>query len=69
MSKERFACQKCPAFYECCKPHMKATAGGWKSERIDGKNVRLYVSLVKTGTAARRCASMPITAWLLPGAR
>ena len=25
--KERFACQKCPAFYECCKPHMKATAG------------------------------------------
>ena len=41
--RERFACQKCPAFYECCTPHMKATAGGWKSERIDGKNVLLCI--------------------------
>lgn len=39
MSRERFACTKCKAFYECCKPHMKATAGGWKVEDIDGKKV------------------------------
>lgn len=43
MAKERFACTKCKAFYECCKPHMKATAGGWKVEDIDGKKVLLCI--------------------------
>ena len=43
MAQERFACTKCKAFYECSKPHMKANAGGRKSERIDGENVLLCI--------------------------
>lgn len=43
MAKERFACTKCKAFYESCKPHMRATAGGWKVEDIDGEKVLLCI--------------------------
>lgn len=39
MKRERFACNYCPAFYECCKPHMKPTAGGWETAVINGKDM------------------------------
>ena len=37
--KERFACQKCPAFYECEKGNINATAGGWEKKVIDGREM------------------------------
>lgn len=41
MKRERFACNKCPAFYECEKQNMAVTAGGYETRFIDGRNVIL----------------------------
>jgi hypothetical protein len=39
MKRERFACNKCPAFYECGKGNISATAGGWEKKNIDGQEL------------------------------
>lgn len=36
--REPFACKTCPAFYKCDKDGMAATAGGYETKIIDGKN-------------------------------
>lgn len=36
---EPFACKTCPAFYECEKEGIAATAGGYETKVIDGENM------------------------------
>lgn len=43
MSRERFACKACAAFYTCCKPHMKATAGGWRTGQVADREMTLCI--------------------------
>lgn len=38
-TRERYACQSCPAFYKCDKPDQAATAGGYETKVIDGRNM------------------------------
>lgn len=38
-TRERYACMECPAFYKCEKPDLAATAGGYETKVIDGKNM------------------------------
>jgi hypothetical protein len=38
-TRERFACQSCPAFYKCERSDIVATAGGYEDKIIDGKKV------------------------------
>ena len=38
-TRERHACMQCPAFYKCDKEGMAATAGGYETKVIDGRNM------------------------------
>ena len=75
MSKmETFACKTCPAFYECDKEGIAATAGGYETKVIDGETPFLIVTVFtlvrhRCGEEDNQCSSMRFTAWLRIEAR
>ena len=62
MSKERFACQKCPAFYECEKGNINATAGGW--EPVKAEVLEVCAGHLRTTAGALDFQDHGYTWWL-----